>query len=73
MGQQAMSEKSETESRVRSLAQARGLDRALALDPAMVAAAVARGAISMSALPAEFSTVTEPAGVFDPEKITESK
>jgi hypothetical protein len=65
-----MSEQSETDATqwVRGLAQARGLDRALALYPATVAAAVARGVTAMSPLPAEFSTLTEPAGGFDPEK-----
>jgi hypothetical protein len=67
-----MSETSDTEETrwVRSLAQARGLDRALALFPATVAAAVTRGTASMGALPAAFSTLTEPAGAFDPEKFT---
>jgi hypothetical protein len=67
-----MGEKSETEETrwVRSLAQARGLDRALALFPATVAAAVGRGTTSMSALPADFPTLTEPACTFDPEKFT---
>ncbi len=48
------------------LARARGLDRALALFPATVAAAVARGASSLGPQPAEFSAVTEPAVAFDP-------
>jgi hypothetical protein len=51
---------------VRALAQARGLDRALALFPATVAAAVARGTSSMGPLPADISSVTEPAIAFDP-------
>jgi hypothetical protein len=51
---------------VRALARARGLDRAQALFPEAVAAAVARGTASLSPLPADFSSVTEPAAVFDP-------
>jgi hypothetical protein len=51
---------------VRALAHARGLDRAYALYPETVTAAVARGTGSLSPLPAEFSAVTEPAVVFDP-------
>ena len=47
---------------VRALARARGLDRAQALFPEAVAAAVARGTASLSPLPADFSPVTEPAG-----------
>jgi hypothetical protein len=57
-----------TEEWVRALAQARGLDRAYTLYPEAVAAAVARGADSLSPLPAEFSAVTEPAAAFDPAK-----
>jgi hypothetical protein len=53
---------------VRALAQARGLDRAYALYPEAIAAAVAHGAGSLSPLPAEFSAVTEPAVAFDPAK-----
>jgi len=53
---------------VRALAQARGLDRAYALYPEAVAAAVVRGTGSLSPLPAEFSAVTEPAITFDPTK-----
>jgi hypothetical protein len=53
---------------VRALAQARGLDRAYALYPEAVAAAVARGTGSLSPLPADFSAVTEPAVAFDPAK-----
>ena len=51
---------------VRAFAQARGLDRAYALYPDMVAAAVARGTRALSSLPADFSPVTEPAVSFDP-------
>ena len=51
---------------VRGLALARGLDRAHALFPATVAAAVARGTSSLSPQPAAFSAVTEPAVTFDP-------
>jgi len=53
---------------VRDLARARGLDRAYALFPEAIAAAVARGTGSLSPLPAEFSAVTEPAVTFDPAK-----
>ena len=53
---------------VRALAEARGLHHAYALFPEAVAAAVARGAGSLSPLPAEFSAVTEPAVAFDPAK-----
>jgi hypothetical protein len=49
----------------RTLAQARGLDRAYALNPEAMAAAVARGTASLGALPADFSPVTEPAVAFD--------
>jgi len=58
---------------VRTLAQARGLDRAYALFPEVVAAAVTRGTTSMSALPATFSPLTEPAVAFDPAKFEEPK
>jgi hypothetical protein len=58
---------------VRALAQARGLDRALALFPETVAAAVARGTSSLSPQPAEFSAVTELAAAFDPAKFGEPK
>jgi hypothetical protein len=66
-----MTEKTDTDSTsqwLRALAQARGLDRAYALYPEVVAAAVARGAGSLGRLPAEFSAVTEPATSFDPAK-----
>ena len=52
----------------RTLAQARGLDRAYALYPEAIVAAVARGAGSLGALPTDFSAVTEPAVMFDAEK-----
>jgi hypothetical protein len=51
-----------------TLARARGLDRAYALYPETVAAAVARGTTSLGPLPADFSAVTEPAIMFDAEK-----
>ena len=51
---------------VRAFAQARGLDRAYALYPDVVAAAVARGTGALGSLPADFSPVTEPAISFDP-------
>jgi hypothetical protein len=50
------------------LARARGLDRACALYPDLVAAAFARGTASLGPLPADFSTTTEPAVSFDPAK-----
>ena len=53
---------------VRALAQTRGLERAYALFPETVTAAVVRGTTSLSPLPAEFSSVTEPAVAFDPAK-----
>ena len=53
---------------VRPLAQARGLDRAYALYPETIAAAVGRGTGSLGPLPAEFSAVTELAITFDPTK-----
>jgi hypothetical protein len=53
---------------IRTLAQARGLERAYTLYPEAVAAAVARGTGSLGPLPADFSAVTEPAVMFDAEK-----
>ncbi len=53
---------------IRTLAQARGLERAYALYPEAVAAAVARGTASLGPLPADFSSVTEPAVIFDAAK-----
>jgi hypothetical protein len=53
---------------IRTLAQARGLDRAYALYPEAVAAAVARGTTSLGPLPADLSSVTEPAIMFDAAK-----
>jgi hypothetical protein len=53
---------------IRTLAQARGLDRAYALCPEAVAAAMARGAASLGPLPDDFSSVTEPAVMFDAAK-----
>ena len=58
---------------VRALAQARGLDRALAQYPDTVAAAVARGTSAMSPQPAAFSAVTEPAATFDPAQFESPK
>jgi len=52
----------------RTLAQARGLDRAYALNPEAMAAAMARGAASLGPLPDDFSSVTEPAVMFDAAK-----
>jgi hypothetical protein len=66
-----MTDKPDTDSTVqwiRALAQARGLDRAYALYPEAIAAAVARGAGSLGRLPPDFSAVTEPAVSFDPAK-----
>jgi hypothetical protein len=53
---------------IRTLAQARGLERAYALYPEAVAAALARGTTSLGSLPDDFSSVTEPAIMFDAEK-----
>jgi len=53
---------------VRAMALARGLDRAYAQYPEIVAAAAARGTGSLSPLPAQFSAVTEPAFAFDPAR-----
>jgi hypothetical protein len=53
---------------MRVFARARGLDRAYALYPDLVAAAIARGSASLGPLPADFSAVTEPAFSFDPAK-----
>jgi len=66
-----MTDKPDTDSTaqwVRALAQARGLDRAYALYPEAVAAAVARGTAALGPLPADFSSVTEPAVMFDAAK-----
>ncbi len=67
-----MTDKPDTDSTaqwVRALAQARGLDRAYALYPEAVAAAVARGTASLSSLPGDLSSVTEPAVMFDAAKL----
>ena len=53
---------------IRILAQARGLERAYALYHEAVAAAVARGTASLGPMPADFSSVTEPAIMFDAAK-----
>ena len=53
---------------IRVFARARGLDRAYALYPDLVAAAIARGRASLGPLPANFSAVTEPAVSFDPTR-----
>ena len=58
---------------VHALARARGLSRAHELFPETLAAAMARGSNALSPLPAEFSPLTEPAGVFDPARFTESR
>jgi hypothetical protein len=66
-----MADKPDTDSAaqwIRALAQARGLDRAYALYPEAIAAAVARGTGALSPLPADFSAITEPAVAFDPAK-----
>jgi hypothetical protein len=57
-----------TAQRIRALAQARGLERAYALYPEAIAAAVARGTGSLGTLPTGFSAITEPAVSFDPAK-----
>jgi hypothetical protein len=51
---------------LRRLVAARGLERAHALFPATVAAAVVRAGQCMTTLPATVSPVTEPAVTFDP-------
>jgi hypothetical protein len=38
-----------------------------------MAAAVARGSKALSPLPVEFSSLTEPASLFDPAQFTESR
>jgi hypothetical protein len=68
-----MTDKPDITSWVRALAEARGLDRALKLYPATVAAAVERGTSSMTALPDNVSPLTEPADAFDPETFAERK
>ena len=68
-----MTDKSDVTAWVRALAEARGLDRALALYPEAVAAAVARGTTAIGPLPGNIPPLTEPAGAFDPEKFTEPK
>jgi hypothetical protein len=54
---------------IRALAQARGLERAYDLYPEAVTAAVARGTTSLGPLLGDFSSVTEPAIMFDAEKL----
>jgi hypothetical protein len=51
---------------LRRLAVARGLERAHALFPATVAAAVVRAGQCMATMPATVSPITEPAVTFDP-------
>ena len=66
-----MTDKPDTDSAaqwIRTLAQARGLERAYALNPEAMAAAVARGTAALGPLPADFSSVTEPAVAFDAAK-----
>jgi hypothetical protein len=66
-----MTEKPDTDSTaqwIRALAQARGLDRACALYPDAIVAAVARGTGSLGPLPTDFSAITEPAITFDAAK-----
>ena len=66
-----MTDKPDTDSTaewIRSLAQARGLDRAYALNPEAMAAAVARATASLGPMPADFSSVSEPAVAFDAAK-----
>jgi hypothetical protein len=53
---------------IRTLAQARGPDRAYALNPEAMAAAVARATASLGPMPADFSSVSEPAVAFDAAK-----
>jgi hypothetical protein len=66
-----MTDKPDTDSAaqwIRTLAQARGLDRAYALNPEAMTAAVARGIASLGPMPDDFSSVTEPAVAFDAAK-----
>jgi hypothetical protein len=49
---------------MRALAELRGLRRAYALFPELVAAAFVRGRRPIGALPENFSALTEPAGQF---------
>jgi hypothetical protein len=51
---------------VERLAEARGLGRALALFPETITAAIARASASLSPLPGDFSSTTEPAHIFGP-------
>ena len=56
---------------IRAFARARGLDRAYALDPDLVAAAVARGTAALGPLPADFPAAIEPAVSFDPARFAD--
>jgi len=58
---------------VRALARSRGLDRAYALFPDAVEAAVTRGTTSLSSLPENISPLTEPASGFDPARFGEPR
>jgi hypothetical protein len=51
---------------LRRLAAARGLERAYALFPATVAAAIVRAGQCMTTMPATVSPTAEPAIIFDP-------
>ena len=51
---------------VERLADARGLGRAHTLFPETIAAAIARASASLSPLPGDFSSTTEPVHIFDP-------
>ena len=61
-----MSKNGEAESAelLRALCEGRGLDRALALFPEIVAAAFARGRRPIGSFPEKFSPTTEPASRF---------
>ncbi len=52
---------------MRALCEARGLGRAVALFPDLVAAAFARGRRPIGSLPPDFSAITEPASRFAAE------
>jgi hypothetical protein len=63
----------ETADTIRAIAELRGLHRALALEPDVVAAAFARGRRPISSFPDGFSAVTEPAGRFAAEPETRAE
>jgi hypothetical protein len=64
MSKDSNAESAET---IRAIAERRGLGRALALDPGLVAAAFERGRRPIGSFPKEFSALTEPASRFAAE------